>query len=90
MMDLFAAKGTVVCSACGRRFKPELRDEPQGDGSVKRLFQCTRCYWEFPVARISERGLRLTEELQGADIKDEKRIRSLRKEIKKEVTRWAE
>lgn len=87
---IWATTDSVACNTCGRLFKPELEDELQDDGSVKRLFRCVRCGWEFPVARISSRGLELTVELQDTPIKDTKRIAEIRKALKKEVTRWAE
>jgi len=90
---MFRAKGAVTCSRCGRAFQPRLEDEPLNDGSVKRLFRCTRCGWEHPVARISAYGLKLTEELQNVVVSApdaKKTIARLRKQLKKEVTRWAE
>lgn len=90
MIPLYTDK--VRCRDCEHVFVPTLEDVAQKDGSVKRRFECPECCREYPVARITERGLRLTHELQSLEVgpETEEKVNHLREEIKREVTRWVE
>lgn len=80
-------RGTIICDACHRRFKQNLEDRPQPDGSVLRMFQCPHCGSEYHVARISPRGQELARMIQALPAADRRGIRRLQRELKREVAR---
>lgn len=77
----------IRCDSCGKKFRPNLKDVPQPDGGVLRVFECSRCGHETTVARITLRGRILSQRLQDTPITDQRRIAELRKLIKAEVRR---
>ncbi len=52
------------CNACGRNFRPNLKDDELDNGGLRRWFACPYCGTEYQVAIISKRGRVLTQQIQ--------------------------
>lgn len=77
----------VICTKCQRHFTPVLL-EPKVRGGVRQHFRCPWCLKDYPVARISDKGLTLRKQLQKE--RDPVRQQEILAEYQKEVTRLAE